>query len=95
MSDIMKNGMVVVDLMGNTSLSEMLTLDDPNEVIQDSRALLLLDKVEPLTLQGTNYSTPYATLSLLSVVNEGSGCSKQKVSKAWITSLIHLFVLYL
>ena len=82
----MKNGMYVVDKISNMSLSEMRTVDDPSEFILDPRASIWLIKAEPSKLQGSNYTTPYAGVSVVSVAEGGSGCLQQKV-KLFIVKL--------
>ena len=79
-SNIMQNGMYVVDKVSNLSLAEMRTVDDPSESILDPRASLWLMKAEPSKLQGTNYMTPYAAVSVISTAEGGSGCFQLKVT---------------
>lgn len=80
----MKAGMYTVDKIGNMSLSEMLTTDDPNETVNDRRGFLLTAKVVPSMLNGTNYTTSYASLSLIQVP-QGSGiCAQQKVRASYV-----------
>ena len=75
----MKNGMYVIDKISNISLSEMLTIYYPSESILDPRASLWLVKAEPSKLKGTNYTTPYAAVSVIYAPDGGSGCLQQKV----------------
>ena len=71
--------MYVIDKISNMSLSEMLTISYPSESILDPRASLWLIKAEPSKLQGTNYTTPYAAVSVVNASEGSSGCLQQKV----------------